>query len=364
MKSRAAEATRARKPQAVLIFILCILVLTGVSHAQEKLDPQALLRETQKMSNTPGQLTMVWWVPEQFWQASAERSSTTGSPVQVEALLKVMRQYTLVCVVDGQLGPVGAITYKNEELVRSSVTVKDARGASYAPIPDSAISPDMKILLLIFKPIFTNTAGNLGQNMHFLLFPSQDKDGRPVADPKGTGNFDVVVAGKEFRYQLPLGSVLPPKRDPTTGESFPGNYNFNPVTGTRLIAQSPIDSRTISPSLPPLAPSTPVSSAPLPVSGDVQAGKLIFHPAPAYPALANTARIGGTVILQATIRADGKVKDLKVTSSSNPLLLTGVIDTVKTWEYTPTLLNGAPVEVITTITVTFTPAPQAPNSVP
>jgi len=36
------------------------------------------------------------------------------------------------------------------------------------------------------------------------------------------------------------------------------------------------------------------------------------------------------------------------------LLLTGVLDTVRTWKYKPTLLNKEPVEVITTITVNFT----------
>jgi TonB family protein len=364
MKSRATAALQRRKPKSVLIFILCILILTGVSNAQEKLDPQALLRETQKISNTSGQLTMVWWVPEQFWQAAAERSAATGNSTQIEELLKVLRRYTLVCIVDGQLGSLGGITYKSEELIRSSVTVKDSRGASYAPLLDSEVSPDMKILLLIFKPIFTNTAGTLGQNMNFLLFPSQDKNGRPVADPKSTGKFDVLVAGKEFTYQLPLGSVLPPKYDPTTGESFPGNYNFNPVSGSKLITQSPIDLGTISqPPLPP-PPSVQGSRAPLPVSGEVQAGKLIFHPAPAYPALARTARVGGAVTLQSIIGTDGKIKDLKVISSSNPLLLPGVIETVKTWEYKPTLLNAVPVEVITTITINFTPDPQAPNSVP
>jgi protein TonB len=29
------------------------------------------------------------------------------------------------------------------------------------------------------------------------------------------------------------------------------------------------------------------------------------------------------------------------------------MDAVKTWQYEPTLLNGAPVEVVTTITVNF-----------
>ena len=58
--------------------------------------------------------------------------------------------------------------------------------------------------------------------------------------------------------------------------------------------------------------------------------------------------------IAATIAEDGTIKDLKVISSSNPLLVTGVLDTVKTWKYKPTLLNKEPVEVITTITVNFT----------
>jgi protein TonB len=81
---------------------------------------------------------------------------------------------------------------------------------------------------------------------------------------------------------------------------------------------------------------------------------LLYHPNPAYPSLARTARIEGVVILSATIAEDGTIKDLKVISSSNPLLLTGVLDTVRTWKYKPTLLNKEPVEVITTITVNFT----------
>jgi protein TonB len=66
-----------------------------------------------------------------------------------------------------------------------------------------------------------------------------------------------------------------------------------------------------------------------------------------------TARIEGKVILNATINADGSIKNLSVITSSNPLLVPGVIDAVKNWKYKPTLLNGQPVEVLTTITVNF-----------
>ena len=61
----------------------------------------------------------------------------------------------------------------------------------------------------------------------------------------------------------------------------------------------------------------------------------------------------GVVILEATIGADGKVKDVRVLRSI-PLLDQAAIDAVRQWEYTPTLLNNVPVPVIMTVTVQFT----------
>lgn len=42
------------------------------------------------------------------------------------------------------------------------------------------------------------------------------------------------VNDQALRYHLPLGSVLPAVVDPRTGDSFPGNYHFNPFTGEKL----------------------------------------------------------------------------------------------------------------------------------
>jgi protein TonB len=52
------------------------------------------------------------------------------------------------------------------------------------------------------------------------------------------------------------------------------------------------------------------------------------------------------------IGIDGKVADAKVLRSI-PLLDQAALAAVRQWEYTPTLLNGVPVPVIMTVTVTF-----------
>jgi protein TonB len=74
---------------------------------------------------------------------------------------------------------------------------------------------------------------------------------------------------------------------------------------------------------------------------------------PQYPPIAQSARVQGVVIIEATIGPDGTVQDARVLRSI-PLLDGAALDAVKRWEFTPTLLNGQPVPVIMTVTVQFT----------
>jgi TonB family protein len=75
---------------------------------------------------------------------------------------------------------------------------------------------------------------------------------------------------------------------------------------------------------------------------------------PVYPAIAQSARVQGAVVIEATIGPDGKVVDTKVVRSV-PLLDQAALDAVRQWEYTPTLLNGKPVPVLVTVTINFRP---------
>jgi hypothetical protein len=215
---------------------LSIVLAAGHAHALERIDQRALVRETQITSENPSELTMVWWLPEQFWQATLRDRLPANN---VDKILEVVRRYTMIAVVDGRIGPLGGMSFIPEDAVRANVTLKDAAGVNYAPLGESAIDPDMKNLVQAMKPVVANMLGAIGQNMHFVLFPTKSADGRLVADPTSKGTLWVIVGGKEFRYRLPLGSLLSPKYDPGTGETFPGNYNFNPFTGTKLGSESP-----------------------------------------------------------------------------------------------------------------------------
>ena len=88
------------------------------------------------------------------------------------------------------------------------------------------------------------------------------------------------------------------------------------------------------------------------VSQGVTEGNLLRKVQPTYPPLAKTARIQGSVILNALISKAGNIENLRV-MSGHPMLVQSALDAVKQWKYKPYILNGEPVEVETTITVNF-----------
>jgi protein TonB len=103
----------------------------------------------------------------------------------------------------------------------------------------------------------------------------------------------------------------------------------------------------------PIAPPPPrAPQAPVRPGGNLRPPEKVHHVVPAYPSIARSARVSGTVILEAVIAEDGRVQDVRVLRSI-PLLDDAAADAVRQWRFTPTLLNGQPVRVLMTVTVSF-----------
>jgi periplasmic protein TonB len=99
-------------------------------------------------------------------------------------------------------------------------------------------------------------------------------------------------------------------------------------------------------------PPPPPPDKPVRVGGQIKAPKKIRDVAPVYPEVAKQARVEGVVILEATISPEGRVENVRVLRGS-PLLDDAAANAVKNWVYSPTLLNGTPVAVVMTVTVSF-----------
>jgi len=216
----------------VIAFFLSIGM--QISFAQGgQVDINALIQETQKRSDKPGEMTFVWWIPEEYWRVSFAQNPNM-TPTQIEDFVKVFRPYTILAVVDGTMGTYGIVKYKTEAEIRTDVFIVDGRGNTYLPVTEAEINADTQSFLAAMKPMLANALGPIGQNMHFFLFPAQGKEGRGIVDTKKEGAFSVKLGQREFRWKLPLGSLLPPKICPTCKEKISGAYRFCPWDGTKL----------------------------------------------------------------------------------------------------------------------------------
>ena len=176
---------------------------------------------------------------------------------------------------------------------------------------------------------------------HVRVIPRQFDAGRLMA-PKSIPKDIAVIKEDE----------LPPSTGVGVVGGIPGGVaggSLGGVLGGILNTASTL----APPPPPPKKAEAPPPPRRVQIGGNVQAALLIYGPKPNYPPLAKQARISGTVHLHAFISKEGTIQSLTVIPPAHPLLAPAAVETVRTWRYKPTMLNGEPVEVETTIDVSF-----------
>ncbi len=89
------------------------------------------------------------------------------------------------------------------------------------------------------------------------------------------------------------------------------------------------------------------------VGGNIVPAKLVYKIDPEYPAEAQSRGMHGDVVLRAVISVQGAVLSPAAISAPDPQLADAAMRAVREWRYQPSLLNGEPIETVTTITVNF-----------
>ncbi|MEA2166160.1 MAG: hypothetical protein QOK37_4287 [Thermoanaerobaculia bacterium] len=110
----------------------------------------------------------------------------------------------------------------------------------------------------------------------------------------------------------------------------------------------------VKPEPPPPPPAPDPSDGPLRVGGDVKAPTAITRTKPNYTDAARKGRVTGVVVVEAIVNKQGEVERVKVLKGLPMGLSDQAVAAVKQWRFHPGTLNGEPVEVIFTLTVTFT----------
>jgi TonB family protein len=86
--------------------------------------------------------------------------------------------------------------------------------------------------------------------------------------------------------------------------------------------------------------------------GTMENATFIRKVEPVYPEEAKIAHIEGAVDIHIVIGTNGRVMQA-TPISGDPILAMSAIDAIRQWQYEPILLNGIPVEMDTTVTVSF-----------
>ena len=224
------------------------------------------------------------------------------------------------------------------------------------PVVASAIAHIVTVSVLVLIPLLQTQALTIPPIDMSLLLPR-------VEPPKPIEVFSAQPRVQKYT-QADANILTAPESIPArivyVDEPVQPNFSFPPSAGNGsvtsiLVGLANQPTEVLAPPPPPPPPPAPpvIRAAPVRQGGNVQAANLIHQVNPVYPAIARQTRIQGVVVLEAIIGKDGSIDSLRVVSG-HLLLTQAALDAVKQWKYRPTMLNGEPIEVITTITVTFT----------
>ncbi|HEU0368684.1 MAG TPA: M56 family metallopeptidase, partial [Candidatus Acidoferrum sp.] len=189
-------------------------------------------------------------------------------------------------------------------------------------------------------------SNHAGDTIDMITMTTSDRDGNFSFKTLPAGEYELKVMKRGFEpFRLPQVTL-------ESGRDF-----FQSITlqiGAIMEEVEVIPNGTAKP-LPSGATGKPSR---IRVGGDLEAPNLITKVQPVYPESARSAGVSGTVILHAIISQDGKPLSLRVMNSQvDPDLARSAVEAVSQWRYTPTLLNGEPIEVDTSIMVNFSLAP-------
>jgi protein TonB len=162
---------------------------------------------------------------------------------------------------------------------------------------------------------------------------------KPPEPPKEQPKKKVV---KKKTARVPIPDPTPDDPEPIVDEDIEYIETDEEIADTDFLIGGPVGG-------PPV-----IDTGPMRVGGDIQAPERIHYISPEYPELARRARLGGIVILQATIDREGAVTEVEILRGLGLGLDEAAVKAVSQWQYTPTFYNGRPVEILLTVTVQFT----------
>ena len=230
----------------LLIAAFCALPFNVIAAERKPvadIDTNAMTSEMQAITQEENSkhVSLAWWMPTEFWQASFAKSSETPASLNKD-VAEAFSGVSVIAIAEADISSLASFDFYSREDVEKNlvVTYVDSQGTQHVLQAENKINRKLEVLLGIMKPILASAVGNLGSNLNFYVFhdmaPS-DKHARLI-DPYSSGYIDVQFTTKlgmvnHSRIQLPLDSLFVPRMCPG-GRKAHITWKYCPWDGTPL----------------------------------------------------------------------------------------------------------------------------------
>ena len=262
------------------------------------------------------------------WLSSVAMAQSSQLEVRMKALLDPQLNHKPLAASHALLAAaLAAVLLLPVAAIRAGAKNASGKISGTVRDPSGAVIPGANITLI-------NTA------LNFKIVGGSGEDGAFEFPAMPAGRYRLEVTSPGFAYTKTADLELKPS----------GDLHQDITMDIGEVLQEVVVHGHKSAENPPTPPPAPRR---IRVGGNVQAAKLTSQVKPDYPASAQRQGTEGTVILRAVIGTSGQILSLKPDNDADPELTSSAMSAVRQWRYQPTLLNGEPVEVVTTITVAF-----------
>ncbi|MGQ0735257.1 MAG: TonB family protein [Acidobacteriota bacterium] len=176
----------------------------------------------------------------------------------------------------------------------------------------------------------------------------EDSQSRWVAETDGAGRFEFApVPSGRYVLQASLAGFRSLRHEITLTDTPDWTRAITLQVGT---VEETINVRASRPT----AQQPAAALGPFRVGGNIRVPRKLLDVRPVYPEAMRQAGLEGVVPIDAVIGSDGSVTSVRVASAQvHPDLAAAAMAAVRQWRFSATLLNGAPIDVVMTVSVRF-----------
>jgi hypothetical protein len=217
----------------IILISLLLCCVTAFGQSNQEIDQMELVKELQIWIKKENKMSFSFWIPQSYWRIALKDNSAISNET-ISLIEETFRDYTMLCVTDMSISAKPTFIFKDEAVLRSEIRLIDFEGHEHLPIPNERLSSDIKAIMASITPVFIQMFGKMGEGMHFYLFKNTDSKNRRLINETEKGGFTVKHSNNEFKWTLPLVSMLPEKYCPIDQGIMKGNWKYCPIHGAEL----------------------------------------------------------------------------------------------------------------------------------